>query len=321
MQYVLVAAGLALLFLGGEFLVRGAVALARRLEVSPLIIGSTIVAFGTSAPELLVSLDANLSGAPGIALGNVVGSNIANILLILGCGALIFPIAVTGVGVRRNGVAVLAAAVLFVALAHSGAITPWAAILMLALLIGHTVYSYRASRGDAGSAEAALKAEGFANGQHPLWRSLGVLLAGLLGVVLGSHLLVIGAVELARGFGVSESTIGLTLVAVGTSLPELATTIVASYRQHSDVALGNVVGSNMFNVLGIMGIVPLFGAVPVPIEIARFDLWIMLGTTAALFGWVAIRRSIGRLAGATFLFGYLAYIASHAFGAPAITPL
>ncbi len=314
MQYVFVAAGLSLLLFGGEMLVRGAVSLARRLGVSPLVIGLTVVAYGTSAPELLVSLEANLAGVPGIALGNVIGSNIANILLIVGCGALICPIVCTGGGVDLNGIAVLVATVLFVGLALAGAITPWGAILMLSLLIGFTVYSYMASRGDTRAAGAALEAEGFEDGNRSVPKVVALLLLGLIGVVLGSHFLVTGAVDVARGFGVSEATIGLTLVAVGTSLPELATATVAAYRHHPDVALGNVVGSNIFNILGIMGIVPLFGAVPVPDAIASFDLWIMLGTTIVFVGWVAVCRSIGRVAAAIFLLGYLAYIASHYFG-------
>ena len=315
MHYVLVAAGLSLLLFGGEMLVRGAVDLARKLGVSPLLIGLTIVAYGTSAPELLVSLEASLSGSPGIAIGNVVGSNIANILLIVGCSALIYPIACTGGAINLNGMMVLGATVLLVILGYTGAITAWAALPMLAILAGFTVYSYIAGREDNTlAAAAALEAEGFENSDQPLPKTVAILLGGLIGVVLGSHLLVSGAVDLARSFGVSEATIGLTLVAFGTSLPELATAIVAAYRRHSDVALGNSVGSNIFNILGIMGIVPLFGAIPVPAAVVGFDFWVMLGTTVVFVAWSAYCGAFGRIVGGLFMAGYLAYIACHYFG-------
>lgn len=318
MPYIFVAAGLGLLLFGGEMLVRGAVDVARRLGVSPLIIGLTIVAYGTSAPELLVSLEANLAGAPGIAIGNVVGSNIANILLIVGCSALIYPISCRHGRININGIAVLGATLLLFALGLNGTIGPLAAIPMLGLLVGFTAYSYYTGRRDLESAAAALDAEGFEIGPKPVARDIVFLALGLVGVILGSHLLVTGAVELARSFGVSEATIGLTLVALGTSLPELATAVVAAYRRHSDVALGNVVGSNLFNILGIMGVVPLFGALPVPPAVVGFDFWVMLGTTVVFVGWTVARHSFGRIMAALFLFAYLAYIACHYFGISAL---
>ncbi len=318
MQYVLVAAGLSLLLLGGEMLVRGAVVLARGLGVSPLLIGLTIVAYGTSAPELLVSLEASLAGSPGIAIGNVVGSNIANILLIVGCSALISPIVCTNGSVNFNGMMMLGSTALFVALGYTGAITPWAALPMLGLLAAFTVYSYLSGRKDMQAAEAALEAEGFDCLPTSLPKASAILLAGLLGVALGSHLLVTGAVDIARSFGVAEATIGLTLVAFGTSLPELATAVVAAYRRHSDVALGNVVGSNLFNILGIMGIVPLFGSLPVPEAVVAFDFWVMLGATVVFVGLTAFCVKVGRLVAGLFLLGYLTYIACHYYGISAM---
>ena len=299
-------------------LVRGAVDLARKLGVSPLIIGLTIVAYGTSAPELLVSLEASLSGAPGIAVGNVVGSNIANILLIVGCSALIYPIACTGGSINFNALMVLAATGLLVVLGYTGSITPWAAMPMLGLLMVFTVYSYRASRGDAAAAAAALDAEGFENGTKPVPKMVLILIAGMAGVILGSHLLVTGAVDLARSHGISESTIGLTLVALGTSLPELATAVVAAYRRQSDVALGNVVGSNLFNILGIMGIVPLFGSLPVAPAVVAFDFWVMMGATVVFVAWSTYCGRIGRIGASLFLVCYLAYIACHYVGISAM---
>ncbi len=321
MQYILVAAGLSLLLLGGEMLVRGAVDLARRLGVPPLVIGLTIVAYGTGAPELLVSLEASFAGSPGIAIGNIVGSNIANILLIVGCSALISPIVCTHGSINFNGLMMLGATALFVVLGYSGAITPWDALPMLAILIAFTLYSYISSGKSpeaVAEAEADLDADGFHGIPVSRSKASAILLAGLVCVALGSHMLVMGAVDIARSFGISEATIGLTLVALGTSLPELATAVVAAYRRHSDVALGNVVGSNIFNILGIMGIVPLFGALDVPAAVVNFDFWVMLGATAVFVGMTAFCVKIGRLMASIFLLGYLAYIACHYFGISAM---
>jgi len=319
MVYLYVAAGLALLLLGGDILVRGAVTLARRLGVSPLVIGLTIVAYGTSAPELLVSLEAHLSGASGIAIGNVVGSNIANILLVVGCAALIFPVVSAPGSIRFNGSILLAASVVLVVLGLLGAVTPWAAAPMLGVLIVFSWVSYRAERRGApgGDPEAALhlkEVEAFEDRPRTLVGSLLVVTCGVIGVVIGSDFLVTGAVELARGFGVSEATIGLTLVAVGTSLPELATAVVAALRRHSDLALGNVLGSNIFNILGVMGVVPLFGTLAIPAGVAAFDLWVMLGVTVFFLVWIVRHGTVGRTMGAVFLLAYGAYVASRYLG-------
>lgn len=315
MDYLLVAAGLGLLLFGGELLVRGAVCLARRLGVSPLIIGLTIVAYGTSAPELLVSLEAALSGVPDIATGNVVGSNIANILLIVGCTALIYPITCSWSSIRQSGPVLLAATLVLVAVGLYGTVTAWAAAPMLLALVAMTVFGYRAERRKARSPDhVPEEVEGFEDGPQTLPKISLALIFGLGGVILGSHLLITGAVGLARTFGVSDATIGLTLVALGTSLPELATGAVAAYRRQSQVALGNVVGSNIFNILGIMGIVPLVRSLPVPAAMASFDLWVMLGATIVFLLLVAARPRIGRIAGGLLLLGYGVYIACHYFG-------
>ena len=319
MIYLSVVAGLGLLLLGGDFLVRGAVTLARRLGVTPLVIGLTIVAYGTSAPELLVSLEAHLTGSSGIAVGNIVGSNIANILLVVGCTALIFPITCRHGSIRLNGPILLGASVVLVVLGLLGAVTPWSAALMLGVLAVFSWVSYRTERNDAqgASPEAARHVEetgGFEDRPKTLAGSVISLLVGAIGVVVGSHLLVTGAVDLARGFGVSEATIGLTLVAVGTSLPELAACVMAAIRRHSDVALGNVLGSNIFNILGIMGVVPLFGTLPIPRQVAAFDLWIMLGVTVFFLFWIVRCGIFGRGLGAVFLLAYGAYVASKYLG-------
>jgi cation:H+ antiporter len=329
MFYLFVAAGLFLLLAGGDALVRGAVGLAKLLGVSPLVISLTIVAYGTSAPELLVSLDAFLSGAPDIAVGNVVGSNIANILLIVGCGALLAPMTWQRGAMRMDTTVMLAASAALVLLGlGSGLLTVWSGSAMLMLLAAYTAWQYRTARrlwartvgGDGLHTEALNSTQAMPS--RP-WRPLLALFCGLIGVIAGSHLLVTGAVGLARSFGISEATIGLTLVAVGTSLPELSTTIVAACRRHADVALGNVVGSNIFNILGILGLVPVFGTLRIPESMIAVDLWVMLGITVLFVAWMTARRSIGRGLGALSLIAYAAYILYQYSGAPniPITPV
>ena len=320
MDYVFVAAGLVLLLLGGEMLVRGAVGLAGHLGVSPLLIGLTIVAYGTTAPELLVSVEAHLSGHSGMAVGNVVGSNIANMLLILGCAALVYPLCCAPGAVRRGGAVMLGASLLMVLLGLSGTITAWHSLFMLVALVAFSVLSYRWERQAqaTGDAEAALHVEEAEEleqtGPKTLTGAGACILTGLIGVVVGSHFLVGGAVEMARLLGVSEATIGLTLVAVGTSLPELATGVVAAYRRHPEVALGNVIGANTFNVLGIMGILPLFGPIDVPSSIANFDIWIMFAITLFFVPWMMWRGTVGRPLGVVFLVLYAGYVALQYLG-------
>jgi cation:H+ antiporter len=311
--YFLVAAGLILLLVGGDILVRGAVSLAKHLGVSPLVIGLTIVAYGTSAPELFVSLDALLSGAPGITVGNAVGSNIANILLIIGCGALIAPLDCDRTALRVDNTVMLTASAALVVLGFAGTLTVWSGLSMLILLSVYTLWQYRAQqRRTAKFASLAAGEPALArDAAGTVWRPVLTLSCGLIGVAVGSHLLVTGAIGLARNFGVSETTIGLTLVALGTSLPELATTAVAAVRRQASVALGNVVGSSIFNILGILGFVPLFGDVPIPSSIATFDLWIMLGASAIFVFWTTTRHRLGRVFGTILILAYAAYIARH----------
>ncbi len=301
-------------------LVRGAVALARRLGVSPLLIGITIVAYGTTVPELLVSVEAHVSGHSGLAVGNVVGSNIANMLLILGCAALITPLCCAPGAVRRSSAVMLGTAVLMVFLGWTGTIFAWQGLLMLAALGCFSYLSYRWERNANGNRDAAAALhleethEVEETGPKTLAGTLLCLLAGLACVVAGSHFLIDGAIGMARLLGVTEEVIGLTLVAVGTSLPELATAVVAAYRRHPELALGNVIGANTFNVLGIMGIVPLFGPLSIPPGIANFDLWIMLAVTAFFAPWIQWRGRVGRGLGLVFLLLYAGYVTSQYLG-------
>jgi cation:H+ antiporter len=295
---VALAAGLVLLILGGDLLVRGALALALRLGLPAAVIGATVMGFGTSAPELAASLEAALSGLPGIALGNVVGSNVANIGLILGAAALLAPAAADRTTLRRDGTAMLLAALACAALALlPGGIGRLAGT---GLLAGLALYLWIALRGGKAEAEPA----GVAG---PLWRGLAFAAAGLAAVVLGAGWLVEGASALAARAGVSEAVIGLTLVAVGTSLPELAASVAAAARGRGDLALGNVLGSNVFNVLGILGatalIAPLPGGVLSPLDPAA-----MVAATVLALALAAAGR-LGRGAGVGLLALYVLYVA------------
>lgn len=312
MDYFYVLAGLGLLAVGGETLVRGAVALAWRLGLSPLIIGLTVIAYGTSAPELVLSLEANLTGSPGLALGNIVGSNIANILLIVGGAAVLRRVPAETDSLHFNGAVLLAASAVLTLLGLTGEIGPWAGALLLLALVLVTLTSYRRERA---TGYVRAPAPPTADGSEPaLVRSLVLAVGGLLVLALGSDFMIRGAVGLARGFGISEETIGLTLVAFGTSLPEFATAAVAALRRHADLVLGNVLGSNLFNSLGTLGLVPLAGTIPVAREVALFDLPLMLGVTLVFVLWARVRGGFGRPVGAAFLVLYGLFIAGHALG-------
>lgn len=310
--------GLAVLVAGGEFLVRGAVAVAERLGVSPLMIGLTLVGFGTSTPELVTSVQAALIGSPGIAVGNIVGSNIANILVILGISAMLAPIAVATLALKRDGTFVVITAALLALLPLVGELGRAAGIVFVALLVSYIVYAYLQEKSGAPAGHTAAYDKGEAldsalphrgtNSALAMAQSLGIALGGLALVVVGGKVLVDAAVGLARDWGVSETVIGLTIVAVGTSTPELVTSIMAALRKQSDLALGNVLGSNIYNILGIGGITGLIAPTAIPPEIARFDSPVMVGVSVLLMivAWTGLR--IGRREGAVLLAGYGVYI-------------
>jgi len=319
---VLTVSGLAILLFSGEATVRGAIGLARLLGVSPAMIGLTVVALGTSAPELVVTLQATLDGAPDIAVGNVVGSNIANVLLILGAAALIAPLIADPGMVRRDGVAMIVALVLLCLLGLGGVIVAWQGILMVLVLVVYVTVSYVLDRRN-GTAVAQLHAREAEETTGVPRLPVAVLLytaAGLAGLVFGAHLLVDGAVGMARAAGVSESVIGLSLVAVGTSLPELAATMVAAWRRHTDVAIANVLGSNLFNVLLILGVAASVAPLPVAPDIVSIDLWVMLGSGLVLIPIMVTGWHISRAEGVFLLLLYAVYIGSMAlgYGRPAV---
>lgn len=302
--------GLLILLLAGDALVRGAVNLSLRLGVPALIVSLTIVAFGTSAPELLIAIKAVQENAPGIALGNVVGSNTANILLVLGLPAMLATLHSSECNTRKNYVFMLLSSVLFIALAFCGVFTVFSGTILLAglaLVLANAFREANAHR-NACSLEDDLESLEEADPDMPYWKVSLYLVLGLIGLPMGAHLLVDNATIIARTYGVSETVIGLTLVAIGTSLPELATTVMAALRRQADVALGNVIGSNMFNLLAIVGIATLVGPIPVAPEFLRFDLWVMLGSSLLLVPFVFFKQDITRVWGFILTVLYAVYL-------------
>lgn len=302
--------GLALLTTGGEALIRGSLAAATRLGVSPLLSGLVIVGFGTSAPELVVSVNAAIDGRPDIAIGNVVGSNIGNILLILGICALITPLVVKPLVLRRDAATVVAASVLFLVLVGGSALGRLDAAILLAALAAYLIWAYWSERFHAAPSAELHQAEAEEVATVPgsvLWTVIAVVI-GLLLLIGGSQVFLKGAIGIAAHFGVPEAVIGLTFIAVGTSLPELTISVVAAIRRHADVAVGNILGSNIFNLLGILGVSALLQPLPVPERILEFDQWVMLGTSVLLACLLYTGRRLSRPEGGLLLLGYGTYV-------------
>lgn len=315
MSLLLVAVGLGLLTGGGEALVRGAVAIARQAGLTPAVIGLTIVAMGTSLPELVVSVMASLSGQPDIAVGNVVGSNIFNIAGVLGVSALLIPLPILGNVVRLEWPVMALVSAVFLVVARDGLLDRLEAGLFVAALVVFVAYSLRVARQEVTGAEAQefadeVKARSLDSRPAALLRSIGAVALGVVLLVVGGRLLVDGAVALARFAGLSERVIGLTVVAVGTSAPELATSIVAAVRKQTDVAIANVIGSNIFNLLGILGVAGLILPLEISAGMRGSDLWWMLGVALLLFPLMFFRgRQLSRLEGVILLGTYITYVA------------
>jgi len=301
LDYLYIVIGLVGLFFGGEALVRGSVSIARRMSISPLIIGLTVVGFGTSTPELLVSVQAALRGVPDIAVGNIIGSNIANILLIVGLTSLVWPIRMAFATVRNDIVFMIGSALLLVPLFAVGEIGRVAGLLLVTALSVYLAWTFLTSRQDTTEDETPTIQSSVII--PVLWVAF-----GFAALLFGARFLVDGAVSVARGFGVSEAFIGLTIVAVGTSLPELATSLIAAFRRQSDIAIGNVIGSNIFNVLGILGVTSLIAPISVSVRFLTFDLPVMIGVSCVLVGLLLLRPQIGRGTGGLMLLGYTIYV-------------
>lgn len=309
-----IAGGLVLLVLGGEGALRGAIGIAQKLNVSKAMIGLIVVGFGTSAPELTVTVQAALNQSPDLAIGNVVGSNIANILLILGVGGLICPMTTGPAVVRRDLTATVGAFFLLTGLSLYGVILMWHGFVMVALLIAYLVWSYRMDKKDA-TAAAMHELEVDELDEAPSNPFLIALytIGGLAGLIFGADLMVTGAIGIARDFGISEAIIGLTIVAIGTSLPELAATVIAAVRGHTDVAVANIMGSLLFNILSILGITALIAPLPFPADIAQIDIWVMLAAGLILVPMLRKDHHLCRKESALLLIGYVCYMVNIAY--------
>ena len=300
-------AGFILLGVSGEALLRGAVTTADRLKIPPLLIGLTVIAFGTSIPELTVSLNAARSGNPDIAVGNVVGSNIANILLVLGAMAVFRSFTIDAGTLNRDGRVMLGVSVLMVLMALNGVISQWMGFALLSILGVFTLLLYRGARHESDVNETAASVdENLLEGGLPI--AMLFLTAGLAGVLWGSDLMVDGAVGLAQQAGISQAVIALSIVAIGTSLPELFISLFASLRGQTGLAIGNIIGSNISNILLILGVVASLGPLNVSPEIGNRDVWVMLGV--AILGLVLMRsaRRMSRMEGLFSLFLYALYV-------------
>lgn len=307
MTYLFFLLGLALLVAGAEGFVRGASSIALRLGISPLLIGLTLVGFGTSAPELVISIDAILNDAPGLVMGNIIGTNTANILLILGLGAVITPIAVHKAILRRDGTMLAIATIAAVVSVLTASISRPAGVIFLVLLAAYLVYTYFNDRRIV-AANPTASPEPEAKPVGNLWLAIAMTVFGLVLILVGARFLVDAAIDIARMLGVSETVIGLTIVAVGTSSPEIAITIVSAIRRNMELALGNILGSNIFNILGILGITALVQPIAIPAVIAEVDIWVMTGATLALLIAAFTGRQIVRWEGVVMLIAYAIYV-------------
>lgn len=312
LSFLLLLVGIVILIVAGDWMVRGAAALARHWGVPALIVGLTIVAFGTSAPELVVGVQSVLNGVGELASGNVIGSNIANVLLALGAPALIMAIPTNMPGVARNAFVCLGATMIFIALMFiQNPLQIWQGAILFGGILIYLIWMFRLAKQGADDPILAEMTE-LDEGKDGLPTSVitsGVfVLLGIAGLVIGGNLIVTNAVSIAEFFGISKTVIGLTIVAIGTSLPEVATVVVAAYRGHSEVAIGNVLGSNVFNIFAVMGASSLAGPVLVEAELFYFDIWVMLAASAALLIYVLRRQPIGKMTGIIFLIGYALYM-------------
>lgn len=308
-ETIFILSGLVLLFAGGEALLRGSVSLARSLKISKILIGAVIIGFGTSMPELTVSVGAALKDASDIALGNVIGSNIANILLIIGVSALISPIDVNDTSIRRDVLGMTISSIMLLVFMWLDALTFTSGLVFLTILSGYIFWSFKEDKQNKNNPHKHMEED--STPDHPYKPSVAFLMtiAGLAALIGGASLLVDGAISIATSYGIPEAVIGLTLVAVGTALPEIAIAIIASLRNHSDVVLGNIMGSNIFNVLAIIGITVLIHPITVSEQLMAVDIWIMLLVTVLLGSLLFMKIRIGRSIAVMMLISYFSYSA------------
>lgn len=311
MMYFWLILGLVILIVAGEFLVKGAVGLSIMMKLTPLVIGMTVVSFGTSMPELLVSVNSAVAGNPGIAIGNVVGSNIANIALVLGLAVILLPIVADKQTKKVDYPMMLIASVLFYVAAFDNMVERWEGIALFIILVVFITRMIRKSRKSEKKRIAEITDEDVANtdGLLPVWKSLTYLSIGLVGLYFGADWFVSGAVDIAKSFALDDAIIGVTVVALGTSAPELVASLIAAYRKQSDLSVGNLIGSNVFNILGVIGITAIVKPIEVKQEVMDFDMLWMIGIALMLLPMLFLGEKIGRVKGVILSVTYVSYIA------------
>ena len=317
MDYLLLILGFTTLIAGGDFLVKGSVGLAIKANISSLVIGMTVVSFGTSAPELLVSVGAALSDGPDkmMSVGNVIGSNIANLALVLGVTALVFPIPVQKVSIRQDWPVLMISSVLlvvFMAFFDEGKylVNKWEGLVLFFLIITFTFFLIKKSRKESkvDILELGNVQEYAAEEQNTTWKNISFLLIGCLGLVFGAEWLLSAAVNIAKAYNVPSFIIGVTVLAFGTSVPELATSVIAAYRKQTDIAIGNLIGSNIFNILCVVGITGSVAGMPLPKSVLETDVWWMLGVTVLILPIMAFGKKINRWKGLLLIGVYFSYM-------------
>lgn len=308
MDYLFLILGFVLLIIGGEALVKGAVSLAFKLNISPLVVGMTIVSFGTSAPELLVSISAATSGHPDVSIGAVVGSNISNLGLVLGLTVIIFPIAIGRDTLRIDWPLMILASILFFVFARNGEISTLEGIIFLAILVSFTTWLFMNSRKQGKKVLQDVDIEIETDKKQSLILDLLYLAIGFSGLAFGADWLIDAVVNIAKENGVSEKLISVSVVAFGTSLPELVTSCTAAYRKESDISIGNLIGSNVFNLLAILGVTAIVHPIQVNATINQFDVYVMLGISALIFPLMLFGKSLNRWKGILLILVYCMYI-------------
>lgn len=308
-MYVLLILGLVTLIVGGEFLVRGAVGIAKKAQISTLVIGMTVISFGTSAPELFVSIGAALDGNPDIAIGNVVGSNVANLALVLGLTVLILPIIVDRNSKVIDWPMMMLATILFAVFCMDGEVQRYEGFILFGILIAFTFLLIRGSRKKNKLLAAAIEPdEEISKVKDSIWKAILFTFIGLIALYFGSEWLVSGAVDIATSFGMEQRVIAVTVVAFGTSVPELVTSLVAAFKKETDISVGNLIGSNIFNIMAVIGITSIVQPISVSEKVIQFDMWWVIAIAAALLPMMLIGKRIGRFKGALLFTSYVVYM-------------
>jgi len=306
MEYFWLVLGLAALIFGGDALVKGAIGIALKFNVSTLVIGMTVVAFGTSAPELLVSIKAAIGGHPEIAIGNVVGSNIANIALVLGITTMIMPIKVQISTIRVDWPIMMLASILFYLFSLNGTIAWWEGLILSVGIISFTIFTIKTSVKPSELKQCDL--DEVEKAKYGIAKSILFIIIGIIGLTLGANWLLDGAVQIATRYGVSEHIIGATIVAFGTSIPELVTSVIAAIKKESDISVGNLIGSNIFNILSVIGFTALIKEIPVSEQVINNDSFWMIGIALLLLPLMLYKYNINRIKGFILTLSYLVYI-------------